>query len=51
MLRTIVQRSVARFTVAHSFYAPSTLECSINPAEEGYVKNRKMMDEVNTKFT
>lgn len=44
MLRSIVQRSAARFSVAHSFYAPSTLEYPINPTEDIYAKNRKMMD-------
>lgn len=50
MLRRLTQVSVFRLAYTHSFYAPHTLEYPINQSEEGYQKNRKMMDEVNSQF-
>jgi hypothetical protein len=34
----------------HSFYSANILEYPINITEEGYIKNKKLMDETNSKY-
>lgn len=51
MLKRFIQRNYYRLAYTHSFYSPQTLEFPINSSEEGYLKNKQMMGQVNTQFT
>ena len=46
--RLLVRRSVA---FSRQFYNPTTLDFPINVADEGAVRNKAMMDEVNNNFS
>lgn len=51
MISKLIQRNVFRLASTHSFYSANALECPINPAEESYQVNRKMMDQVNSQYS
>lgn len=51
MISKLIQRNVFRLASTHSFYSVNTLECPINPTEESYQVNHKMMDQVNSQYS